>query len=683
MLLPSFASIVNFPVAFSPNPINPDVITLLNSLYSGSLPDVGDFFTDPVARTTVKSTDEIRRLLLDKFVTELILPAAADHADPDNIHDILYRAPMNVEYNGSTRRLGHNSLTFALDYALATRSHAIHLTFGVAQIEFATLTLPGLHYYDWCHSTPLLCTDSSAPPPSPPTAHAFTPADLSTKMADLKSTISAAVVAGVTAAPTAPTVPSSTSASSQPPAPHLFNYRVLPSDVRSCYQHKLTNALILGSWVKHPFAAGNFYHLEGVDKIILSDGTLFVHTNALNEKDLLKAPLSCDDDTPAGVRSWYSKFVQCCIDYGFYAHPLWCFRPDHGGERGFTAGSTPSDDLPDFMDIKLHHMSQPLFRLLSCKDMFPKDSTFPSLVASSDGDGFCAIKKNILFSSHPAFHDQPSTLVTRKLSLFQFAQVFKDYLQLRAYIQDTDTDLDHPTEVDIFISHLKHADFVNRVTCEERRHAHLAHKHRGSQLIETIMKYLMAPARATYSTPSPDSNVAPDRPSTFPPKYSKKPYTRAPVNVVTPDTVQADYSDDAQPPHLSLGSISVPPSPSNQATYHQYCASVLRIQANPTQVSATNCIVCHGTHRFDACPVLLNTEFLHSHYIRYCQQLKLEASACSTAFPTSATTPAARPIRRVLVQPAPTTPVEDDLSVDSSRSVSPAALASDFQFGRV
>ena len=43
--------------------------------------------------------------------------------------------------------------------------------------------------------------------------------------------------------------------------------------------------------------------------------------------------------------------------------------------------------------------------------------------------------------------------------------------------------------------------------------------------------------------------------------------------------------------------------------------------------------VCGGTHRFDGCEILKNTEFLRGHYIRYCQQARRDTASRATSFP--------------------------------------------------
>jgi hypothetical protein len=69
--------------------------------------------------------------------------------------------------------------------------------------------------------------------------------------------------------------------------------------------------------------------------------------------------------------------------------------------------------------------------------------------------------KGVLFKSHPAFYDQPSTLITSyqmqpDLSILEYYKLFLDYEQLRAYIANISTVLDETTELDIFIQNAKY-----------------------------------------------------------------------------------------------------------------------------------------------------------------------------------------------------------------------------------
>ena len=58
-------------------------------------------------------------------------------------------------------------------------------------------------------------------------------------------------------------------------------------------------------------------------------------------------------------------------------------------------------------------------------------------------------------------------------------------------------------ELDIFINNAKHSTFLKRVTRDERRVTSLRHKHVGSQLVETLNKFLSSPdSPAKVSSPS-------------------------------------------------------------------------------------------------------------------------------------------------------------------------------------
>jgi hypothetical protein len=91
-------------------------------------------------------------------------------------------------------------------------------------------------------------------------------------------------------------------------------------------------------------------HLFFDNHMVLADGTVYVAPNVqINEKDVLKNPVTCKDDTPSGVHQWYEVFVNHVMGHRVYAHPLWCYKKDHGGHWGFTAGNDPADDLPQHM----------------------------------------------------------------------------------------------------------------------------------------------------------------------------------------------------------------------------------------------------------------------------------------------------------------------------------------------
>ena len=578
------------------------------------------------------------------------------------------------------RRLTAANMTYYLRNALSTKIPSITFIVQISHLDFDLSSGP-MNYLNWdrISPTPFPSSVRSAVPPAS-TVGGITPADLQTAVANLSTGLAAAVTSGINthatnltsqflAATTAPR-PATASSASASTSLRLFNYNALPADVKARYLDRIDDAPILGSVIKTQYSTGFPYHLELPDKIILADGSIFFLQGDPNEKEFMRASLPCLDDSHAGVRSWYDKLARCAMDYGFYVHPLWCFRSDHGGERGFDHGNDQFDDLPAMMDVHILRMSQPLYRFLSRKDMFPKDSRLHAAVSSSNGCGYRALK-NILFPSHPAFQDQPSIMIKsypRQKStddLLRYVQLFRDFLQLRAYITDNPATLNDPTEVDIFINNLTYSTYVNRVTCDERRLSSFRTKYRGSQLIETIQKKLLAPD-------SPALAARPPAPAPAP--ASARPFARRPPFVPRAVPIQqlivapfdnyavsdSPQESDADPPDFdptphddqaydgpspalaSLFSIQAPDNPSDRAIYHRYCASVHRIHADPDSERLA-CLVCGATHRFDSCPVLANVEFLKSHYIRYCQQLRRDSTARASTFPLAPAVPPAPP----------------------------------------
>jgi len=113
------------------------------------------------------------------------------------------------------------------------------------------------------------------------------------------------------------------------------------------------------------------------------------------------------------------------MQHGVYVHPLWLFRKNHGGEWGFTVGDTPNDDLPTLLRMTCQQLSTLIYQLLSQSTMFPTGSSLYDAVANCYGNGLKALKA-ILQRSHPAFVDEPATLVTtypkQRTSLFWSAR---------------------------------------------------------------------------------------------------------------------------------------------------------------------------------------------------------------------------------------------------------------------
>lgn len=208
----------------------------------------------------------------------------------------------------------------------------------------------------------------------------------------------------------------------------------------------------------------------------------------------------------------------------------------------------------------------------------------------------------------------------RDLSILEYYMLFLDFLQLRAYITDINLTLDDESELDIFINRCKYSDYLNRITYEERRQSSQRYKYVGRQLVETLDKFLLAPgspARASAHRPSP--LPASTTPTKFVKPFPK--FNKLTVNSI--DTMPFDSDDSIE---ISLNSIRVPDDSTSKHTFHTYCAAVHQLTAEPSYASDPTCIVCGERHKFDKCPILHNTDFLRSHYIRYCQFLKRDSA---------------------------------------------------------
>jgi hypothetical protein len=705
----SFAPIKYFVVKFAPHPSDPQASVQLNTLYQDAIPQDERLFVDPSSKTDVLGDSQLNNIVRDILINEMIgLTNAIETTDINEIKNALQNAPLTVHFANQKFRLKRDTLISAMEHALATNSNTVEIRVSINHLYFDTSAGP-INFLDW---SKILTTapprpSSVANAPGATSAPVMSPALFGSAVASalqasapMLSSAFASAMPSVTTSGTTPTVAASTSATTAQSA-SLFNSKALPSDVLTRYENKMHGGLISGTMAKSPFAGGFLYHLEGSDKLILSDGTFFL-IQTPNEKGLFKAIVSCEDDTYSGIRSWYDNFAKACHDYGYYVHPLWCFRADHGGEKGFTVGDDPDDDLPRRMEIKISQMSNPIYRILLKKDMFPKNSRYSAIVRSCNGDGYRALKA-VIFNSHPAFHPQPSTLITtyprqKDSSMLEYYRLFLDFEQLRAFISDVNLTLDNDSELDIFLKNAKYGAYLNRVTRDERRLSSLAYKYHGSQLVETLEKFLMAPDSPVLQERAESRNRKPFRATT-----PSRPFRRAlaPVNALayissadcSDDDSSANGSatdvdnDDDDLEQLGLNAINAPATGNDAVTYHRYAAAVHQITQDPSSANAPDCIACGGKHRFDKCSVLNNTDFLRGHYVRLCQLIKRDSAAKSAANGKpinrgSASTPPAK--QRFIKQPSkakmPLNFIDDE--PPDHESDSSAGDDRDFQRGR-
>ena len=87
-ILPSVAEVDDFYVAFAPNPFCPEITRVLNDMYASNLTGIDDFFVANSDRSTLLPSADLRRVLIDKIVQQLIIP----HADPSALSDDIFDA---------------------------------------------------------------------------------------------------------------------------------------------------------------------------------------------------------------------------------------------------------------------------------------------------------------------------------------------------------------------------------------------------------------------------------------------------------------------------------------------------------------------------------------------------------------------------------------------------------------
>ena len=631
MATADYSSIVDYRFTFIPHATEKGAHEHLNRLYTEPLANRDALFA-------TKYSDLLEtKPLMDQVVDQIsdsIYEDAIDTADKMFIKNILNKAPIKVLIkNKQPARFNKANVIKALDHCVADGLTEITFQVVISQMHFDKSN--GLSYLDWSKfsGSPFR---SAPPPPSPPTAVEIAKA-VSGAIKPLDATALANAMATAMSSATF-TISSSTSVSgtTSTSAPAVFNPNTLPADVKLRYDRKRDGDIQIRRTMHSVFSGGHMYHNQTVPTSssgpkptknwILADGTLFTDMD-LDEKGLFKSYVTCIDDSHAGIRQWYQSFTQTCHDHGFYVHPFWLFKADHGGAQGFTTGSDPDDDLPAQFELKILRMSHPLFRVLSKQDMFPKGSRLHNIVQSSDSDGYRALK-SIIFKSHPAFHEQPATLIMeypkqKDRTIQEYYNLFNDFCQLRAYIRNDASSLDHEHEKDVFMVNTKYSDYLLRVTRDERRQASYTYKYTRRQIIETLDTKLRAPD-------SPFMKASQSKPR---PVFKKKRTQHIDVNAISMDvSSDAEMSDSGGNDDY----IQVPDNDYDKQLFATYSASVNLIKANSKVADMQPCIVCGDEHKFADCDVLRNTDFLREHYIRYCQNIRRDAAARAETFHGSA-----------------------------------------------
>ena len=421
------------------------------------------------------------------------------------------------------------------------------------------------------------------------------------------------------------------------PISTVVNVNILPAPMRARYDTWIAGTPIRGSSlvpfpnVDHTGAnivggGLRYYQFGGTANnnfIILCDGTLYDTTRPVDSKGILKNPILCLSNDFAGIRGWYDVLTTHALDNGHFIPPFRMFRPDAGGEWGFTFADDDTGDLPARLRPAIDRMKVTVWKLLSTKDMFPSGSNIPDIISRCYGDGYRAIKE-IMFHVHPAFQEQPSLMVrnfpkqTEDMPVLQYYNYFKDFIKLRALILDVDQDLNTKNMKDIFIGNLYYSGYINRIYSIQGPDPAHQDKWTDAQLVETIHRLLRkdgSPALASHPPPL---------------------VNRAQVNRIDIEEF-ADAVEDPPSDDWAEELDSIPTTSDEEETVKiQYIAAVRAIKTQPQAAFSGTCLVCRDEHDFDHCPVLLDCDFLKKHYIDYCRMLRKQDLARKAAFQGSA-----------------------------------------------
>lgn len=373
----SAGSLPVFTIKFLPNGITDKLHTQLNINYGVPIPDPTVLFVDSAAVDELLPETELLAALRNAISADVIKPLAIETLNVTDIAPLINSAAMFVEVKKVKHRLSKTTLASAIAAATAKPDGGlVEIMIGTSHIYIDETSGP-VSYLNWTKFSTIATAPSAAP-------NVLTAADIAAAVASAipkPPTATELATAFAAAYQPSPVPPGRTTAASRSipttsvssPSPQ-FNANILAPDVRTRYENKLAKKLILGSTVKTPFASGYFYARVGEDVYVLADGTAFIYQAEPNEKALMRAVVSCNDDSHAGTRKWYEVLTQAFHDYGFYCHPINCFLADHGGERGFTVGDSANDDLPANLIMWINRIAGTIHRLLLKPNMFPPNS---------------------------------------------------------------------------------------------------------------------------------------------------------------------------------------------------------------------------------------------------------------------------------------------------------------------
>lgn len=350
----------------------------------------------------------------------------------------------------------------------------------------------------------------------------------------------------------------------------------------------------------------------------------------------------CTATHAPGIYAWHKRVTKHLHQFGIYCHPFE-LNQKGGGSRGFIIADGSSGDLPKIFAAFIDDSEYPLWSLLADEKTFPKGSSLHDTVTKYDGRGYEALHA-IVKKAHPRFSEHPGLMIANppiqynEQSLADYFMMWKFYLDMSALINNVAQSLDNPTTMDVFIEGTLDSKFFFQVSREDRKSKQGDEAFKTSGIVDTLLEYQQLPEYKPTKGPSRD---AAEKEAGYYKIHQMVAEafeeSRGHPDYLTPAKIAASQSDDSEDTtEASVNLLSHESLPFDMFNprvdctpedYYKYFAAINAIAKDHLKANATTCIICGGTHTFDGCPVLADSEFLRDHYIKFTTWLKRDILA--------------------------------------------------------
>jgi hypothetical protein len=284
--------------------------------------------------------------------------------------------------------------------------------------------------------------------------------------------------------------------------------------------------------------------------------------------------------------------------------------------------------------------------------MFPKESHLAQRAESST-NGFTAILA-LMTDSHPAFVAQPITLAMNwpiqdtHDTVFDFYTKFLDHIRLRAIFTNSADNMASTTMVDCFLNNCSHSGYLLHVSRFDRQDPTKKGLFEPGALAITINTYLS----------NPDSPTQKKR------DYEKKPFREYEKKPFVSKYGEGKFGDSSNKPNYPycrrvnalIDSLTEDDHSDSPINFGQYADYIIHQVTNSDPTQTNPCILCReDAHKFDACPLLNNDEFMKGFIIKLVTGISRELRQGRNKLKT-----ANARINQILAEHNPSSTTDDD-----------------------